>query len=208
MNEIIEETPSNENEAPTESPAAESEEAVQPISAPDRRSLTVLRNILRWTLILLITFGLGVLTLYFVSLVPTKNELEQTNTDLKEAAQTIESLEDQLVELNQINQEFESRIESTELRLMMLSAISDVRAANLAAQDDNYAGALLSLKDASQTLEELNDILGEENSEIIKAMQEDLAEIQEALKNDPETASSDLDRLATNLIRLESAILK
>lgn len=208
MSEFIQEPPSNEIEPPTGDPTAESEEAVQPISSPERRSLIILRNILRWTLILLISFGLGVLTLYFVSLIPAKKELEQTNADLTEAAQTIESLEDQLDQINQTNQAIEGQLESAELRLIMLSAISDVRAANLATQDDNYAGALLSLKDASQTLEELNNILGEEHKEIITAMQEDLAEIQEALKNDLETASSDLDRFATNLIRLERAILE
>lgn len=208
MNEKIEETPSNEIESPIEESILKSEEVVQPISAPDRRSQIVLRNIMRWTLTLVITFGLGVLTLYFVSLTPTKNELKQTSADLNKATQTIDALESQLVELNQINQEFESQLKSAELRLMLMSAISDVRAANLATQDDNYAGALLSLTDASQTLEELNIFLGEEHSEIITTMQENLTEIQDALKNDPQTAASDLDRLATNLIRLERAILK
>lgn len=208
MNEFIEETPSHESEPPTDESAEKIEEIGQPISAPDRRSPIILRNILRWTLISLIAFGLGVLTLYFTSLKPTNSELEQTKVDLEEANLIIEDLEDQLNTLNQDNQEYENQIESAELRLILLSAISDVRAANLATQDDNYAGALLSLKDASQTLEVLKNTLGEENSEIITTMQENLADIQSALKNEPETAKTDLDRLTTNLLRLERAILK
>lgn len=208
MNDLIEEPPSNQLEPPPEDQTENGEELVQPISPPTRRSLTILRNILRWTLILLISFGLGLLTLYFVSLTPAKNELEQTKADLTEAAQTIESLEEQRDQIHQINQELESQLETAELRLMMLSVISDVRAANLATQDDNYAGALLSLRDASQTLEELNNALSAEHREIITAIQEDLTDIQDALKNDLETASSDLNRLTTNLIRFERAILE
>lgn len=208
MNEFNENIPSNNIEQPNEDSIEESEETAPSLSDTGRSSPLVLRNVLRWSLTILISFGLGVLATYFVFLMPTQKELNQTNSDLNEAAQEIEALESQLAELDQINHELETQLDSIETRLNLLSIISDVRAAHLATLDDNYAGALLSLNDASQTLRQLNDILGENQSEVITTIQEDLSEIQEALKSDPEVAATELDRLTTNMIRLERTILK
>ena len=208
MNESEEIYPPNETEEPVAESAINIEETAPPATASEKQARTLLRNILRWTLTLLIIFGLGFITSYILFFMPSQKELEQTSAELSQTYQENNTLENQIAELNQTNQDLEHELDSAELRLMMLSAISDVRAANLAVADDDYAGALLSIIDASQTLGELNDVLSEDQSEIIVTMQEELAVIEDALISNPESAYSGLERLVSNLLRLERAILK
>lgn len=208
MNETDNYMTPNESEEPSEEEAKKIEEITPAAPVPENRTRSILRNVLRWTLTLLITFGLGALTMYLVLFLPTNRELEQATIDLKQSTQEIDTLENQIKVLEHDNQELKSELDSAELRLVFLSAISDVRAANLAAAEDDFAGALLSIKDASQTLTELKNALGSDQNEVITTMQDNLNAIEQSLKSDPQAAQSGLERLSTNLMKLENAILK
>jgi DNA repair exonuclease SbcCD ATPase subunit len=197
----------------TETPAAEivtpqAEETPPTIPATESRTRSFLRNLIRWTLTLLITFGLGALAVYFALLSPARKELAQSSAELDKITQQAESLTNQLDDVNETNQELERELKSAQVRLVLLDAISDVRAANLAVANDDYPGALLSLKEATQALEQLSETVSKEQKEIVTALQNNLAEIEDEVKNDPESTKMDLDRLTTNLIKLENSILK
>jgi DNA repair exonuclease SbcCD ATPase subunit len=209
MNEFEEKIPSEEAE-PTvdEGITPEIEETTPPTPVPESRTRAALRNFFRLTLSLLIAFGLGALVIYFLYLVPAQRSLDQNTSELSEATGQIDSLNDQLDEASQTNLELEEQLNTAQAHITLLGAISDVRAANLAIANDDDAGALLYLKDAVQSLEQLSEAIGEDQEEVITAMQDDLNDIESTIRSDPDAAKTNLDRLTANLIKLESTLLK
>jgi outer membrane murein-binding lipoprotein Lpp len=194
--------------SPDESITSESEGISPPTPSPEGRTRGILRNIIRWSVSLLIAFGLGALIVYFMVLLPTQRSLDQNTAELEQLTTQVDSLNNQLDELTKTNQELEDELSTAQLHIILLSTISDVRAANLAVSNDDYAGALLSLKEAAQSLVQLDDAIGEEQGEVITVLMDNLSEIEGILKTDPESAIMNLQRLTANLIKLDSTILK
>jgi TolA-binding protein len=189
-----------------ESITPQPEETTTPL--PESRTRRVLRNIIRWTISLLIAFGLGALVVYFAYLVPTQRSLDKNTAELDLLTQQVDTLTDKLEQMTQDNQELEGELINKQVNVILLRAISNVRAANLAVSNDDYAGALLSMRDAAQALESLDESIGEDQGEVITALQDSLSEIEDMIKSDPEAAKMNLDRLITNLIKLEKTIIK
>jgi DNA repair ATPase RecN len=209
MNELEERMKSKETDLSKSEPTPpNAEEAPPTLPHPESRARSFLRGFARWTSTVLIAFGLGALTIYFLYLAPARKDLDQNSTELEEINQQVDALTDQLDEVTKEKQELESELNTAQVRLVILDTISDVRAANLSVANDDYPGALLSLKDAAQALERLSETVSEEQSEVVSALQDSLTEIEKKVKSDPESAKSDLDRLTTNLIKLENSILE
>jgi len=209
MTEFIEQKPTEETEVSSdESITTETEDKITPPPLPESRTRKILRNIFRWTISLLIAFCLGALVIYFAFLIPTQANLEKNIVELDQVTQQVDSLTKQLDESMQTNQELESKLFDQQAHFLLLSTISDVRATNLALINDDYAGALLSMRDASQYLTQLDESIGEDQGEVLIALQNNLKEIEAILKSDPETAKMNLDRLIANLIKLENNVYK
>ncbi len=220
MNTPEQETPAIPAETEDEALPEPSIEAIPPEKippAPERpvsRARGFLRNLLRWTLSLLIAFGLGALTVYFTLLQPTQQDLEQSLADLEAAGQEISDLEGQISdlegqidELNSNNQELQDKLEIMNIQLVLLDTLSEVRAASLALAADDYAGARLALDKATGSLETLSTLLEDEQSEVIAAMQESIHQAMVSMKDDFQAAIPELDRLAVNLISLKGTLL-
>ena len=151
-----------------------------------------LRGILKWVLATLIAFGLGALLIAFVLFFPTRQKLDKASTDLVQANATIAA-----------NVTLQKNLDSATLHMYVLKALSGVRGASLAVAANDYAGARLSLIQASNALDALSGRLGTDQKDVLTAMQKSAAQALPDLKTDLKSAQPELDQLTKNLVKLE-----
>ena len=151
-----------------------------------------LRGILKWVLATLIAFGLGALLIAFVLFFPTRQKLDKASTDLVHANATIAA-----------NVTLQKNLDSATLHMYVLKALSGVRGASLAVAANDYAGARLSLIQASNALDALSGRLGTDQKDVLTAMQKSAAQALTDLKTDLKSAQPELDQLTKNLVKLE-----
>jgi len=82
-------------------------------------------------------------------------------------------------------------------------ALSGVRRASLAVATGDYAGAHLSLIQASDALKSLSGLLGTDQKDVLTAMQQSAAQALTKLKINLSSAQPELDQLTKNLEQLE-----
>jgi hypothetical protein len=177
-----------------------------PEAPPETRGRRVLRLAIRWLAALLIVFGLGVLATALLFYRPTTEELSGVQRELQGARQRIAELEsevDRLQTLESENQALEEELEGAELRIQILSALSDVNAARLALADEEIASAQEHLAGTPETLERLEGLVDSQQREEVTAMQNRLELALEEIERDQFAAQSDLRVLATNLEQLD-----
>jgi hypothetical protein len=150
------------------------------------------RGALRWVLVALIAFGLGALLIAFTLFFPTRQKLDKASTDLVHANATITA-----------NVTLQNNLDSATLHMYVLKALSGVRAASLAVAADDYAGARLSLIQASNALDALPGLLRTDQKDVLTDMQKSAAQALTDLKTDLKSAQPELDQLTKNLVKLE-----
>src|SRR3990172_9122983 len=131
-------------------------EAILSEARPETRLRKFMRGALRWVLVALLAFGLGALLIAFALYVPTRQKLNQTNAALEHANATIPGKTDQITTLQTGNETLQKNLDPATLHMYVLKALSGVRGASLAVAADDYAGARLSLIQASEALDTLS----------------------------------------------------
>ena len=171
---------------------------------PETRLQKAVHGGLRWVLVALLAFGLGALLIFFALYFPTRQKLDKANVDLEHANATITSKTDQITTLQTGNQTLQKKLDSATLNMTVLKALSDVRGASLAVAADDYAGARLSLIQASAALDALSGLLvGADQKDVLAAMQHSAAQALTEVKTDLKSAQPELDLLTKNLVQLE-----
>ena len=156
------------------------------------------RRLLRWTLGLLIVFGLGVLTAIFTLYLPANEKLRQANAALGQSKQQIAGLK----ALEGDKQTLQAKLDTANLYVAMLSVLVDVTGARLALASNDPAEARVHLSDTAAKLENLGALLKAEQSKIAVSMQKRLENALKELESDQYAAQSDLNVLANNLVQL------
>ena len=151
-------------------------ESILSEARPETRLQKSMRGALRWALVALLAFGLGALLITFALYVPTRQKFEKANADLEHA---------------------------NTLHIYVLKALASVRGASLAVATDDYAGARLSLTQASEALDTLSGLLGTDQKDVLTAMQQSAAQALTEVKANLKSAQPDLDQLTKNLVQLE-----
>jgi chromosome segregation ATPase len=172
-------------------------------SKPETRLQKVMRGTLRWVLVGLLAFGAGALLITFTLFLPARQKLAIANTDLEQANTTITSKTEQITTLQADNETLQENLDSTTLHMYVLEALSGVRGASLAVAADDYAGARLSLIQASEALDTLSGLLGTDQTDVLSAMQESASQALTNVQNDLKSAQPELDQLTKNLVQLE-----
>jgi hypothetical protein len=179
-------------------------ESIQPEEPrPETRLQKDLRGALRWAVVALVAFGLGALIIVFAFYIPTRQKLDKANTDLEQANVTLTSNTTQITTLQSDNENLQKGLDSATLHMVVLSALSGVRGASLAVAADDYAGARLSLIQASEALDTLSGLLGTDQEDVLTAMQQSAAQALTEVKTDLKSAQPELDQLKKNLEQLE-----
>ena len=163
---------------------------------PETRPQKSMRGALRWLLALLLAFGLGALLITFLFYIPTRKELVKANA-------TVTSQTDQITTLQTGNETLQKDLDSTILHSYVLKALSGVRSASQAVAADDYAGARLSLIQASEALDILSGLLGTDQKDVLTAMQQSAAQALTKVKTNLTSAQPELDQLTNNLVQLE-----
>ena len=163
-----------------------------------------MRGALRWVLVALLAFGLGALLIAFVLYVPTRQKLDKANADLEHANATITGKTEQITTLQTGNETLQKNLDSARLHMYLLKALSGMRGASLAVAADDYAGARLSLIQASAALDALSGLLvGADQKDVLAAMQHSAAQALTEVKTDLKSAQPELDQLTKNLVQWE-----
>lgn len=215
-------------EIPAEEPIVE---AVEPIVEPEpeepkkeNKFRRFLRNLLRWTLGILIVFGVGFLTAIFAVYRPEvqnyQNGLNQTGKELEAAQEVltesqtqyesrIAELEQQVETLNPLavdNEDLLAIQDEYLLRIAILDARLDVANTQLALVGDDQARARVLLAKTGETLATIHNLMPENQRELVTAMEQRLDLVLTEIEDDPYAAQSDLDVLEKSLLELEDAL--
>lgn len=172
-------------------------------SKPETRLQKVMPSALRWILVGLLAFGVGALIITFILYVPTRQKLAKANTDLESANATITRKTEQITTLQMGNETLQKNLDSRTLHMYVLEALSGVRGSSLAVAADDYAGARLSLIQASEALDALSGLLGMDQNDVLTAMQQSASQALINVQNDLKSAQPELDQLTKNLVQLE-----
>ena len=178
-------------------------ESVLSESKPETRLQKLMRGAIRWVLVGLLAFGLGVLIITFALYIPARQKLDIANADLEQANTTITAKTDQIATLQTDNETLQKNLDSNTLHMYVLEALSGVRGASLAVAAADYAGARLSLIQASEALNTLSGLLGMDERDVLTAMQQSAAQALDNMQNDLKSAQPELDQLTKNLVQLE-----
>ena len=181
----------------------EEKEPTLPEAKPESRLYKAMRGVLRWVLVALLAFVLGMLFIAFAFYLPTRQKLDKVSLDLEDARSTITGNTDQINTLQTGNETLQKNLDSAVLHMVLLEALSEVRGASLAVVADDYAGARLSLTQASSALGTLSTLLGTGQKDVLTAMQQSASQALTDIKTDLKSAQAELDQLAKNLVQLE-----
>ena len=98
----------------------------------------------------------------------------------------------------------QQKLDSATLHMVVLEALSGVRGASLAVAADDYAGARLSLIQASDALDTLAGLLaGTDQKDVLTSMQQSAAQALTDVQTDLKSAQPELDQFTQNLVQLE-----
>lgn len=163
----------------------------------------LVRSALSRMLIVLGGFVFGGLLIFIALYNPARHKLEIANADLQQANETISTQSDRITTLQTENETLQTDLASKTLHTDMLKALSGLRGASLAVADDDYAGARLSLMQASEALDSLSGRLGVDQQDVFLALQQSASQALADLQNNLRSAQLQLDQLIKNLVQLE-----
>lgn len=180
------------------------------------------RKFIRWTVGLLIVFGLGLLTGIFLLYQPATREnsqnVAQWTVEMDAANAQIADLQDQISDLNEqvlaleplkdANNELLAAQDGYQLHIAILDARVDVTSALLAMAGGEDAVARITLEKTAGTLDKISKLLEADQREVITSMKGRLDLVMGEIDEDPYAAQSDLDVLSTNLLQLEDSLFK
>lgn len=178
-------------------------EDIKPEIKPDTFLKRSLRGPLRWVLVGLGAFVIGVLLIFFTLYNPVRQKLDLANADLEHANETIITQADQITTLQTENETLQTYLDSATLHIDVLKALSGLRGASLAVAADDYAGARLLLIQASEALDTLSGRLGVDQKDVFIAMQQSASQVLADVQNNLKSAQPELDQLINNLVQLE-----
>jgi hypothetical protein len=162
-----------------------------------------MRKVLQWGLLALTAFVLGGLIVAVALYIPNRLNLDIANTELENANATITGKTGQITTLQTGNEALHKNLDSATLHMYVLKALSGVRGASLAVAADDYAGARLSLIQASEALDMLSGLLDNDQTDVITAMQKSAAQAFSDITTDLNSAHPELVQLTKNLLQLE-----
>lgn len=176
-------------------------------------------RVLRWLVGLLVVFGLGVVAAIFLLYLPQqqlmnelRSQLQQTNNDLaaqlKQAEDRFAGLEAQLdgmKPLEERNRALQTELDQTRLHAAILTARSDVAAAQLALARSDLARVRVALEKTPETLDQIAGLLDADQQKLVDDLRSRLELALSEAEENPFAAESDLLVLATSLLELENA---
>jgi len=179
----------------------------------DSRMRRWLRSLVRWVLLIVALFGVGVLTAYFLLYQPALERSNRIENDLKTARQELETSQKELQsaqsEITRLKGEVETAtgsLEAAQNRAYLQMSLTNVANARLALANKDVANTRTALAAARADLEKLLPAVQAANKTLADGL---LARIDLAIgevASDSRTAIADLDVLVRNLQEVEKTL--
>jgi hypothetical protein len=178
-------------------------ESILSAEKPETRLQKIIHDGRPWVLVALLSLGLGAMIIALTLYAPALQKLDKASANLEIANTTITDITDQIETLQANNESLQTDLDTTTLHMVVLKALSGVRGASLAVAADDYAGARLSLIQASEALDTLSGLLGTDQKDVLAAMQQSAAQTLTEVKANLKSAQPALDQLTKNMVQLE-----
>jgi len=185
-------------DSPDEEPKAPAERETK-----DSRVGGFLKRALRWIVIFLVVFTLGIVAMQFVRVRPLtdeRNGLSQSLAEAQAASQDLQTEIDRLEGVEQENRALTETLQQTEVKLTLLNILVDVTRAQLALAQEDPLRVAAALQGSGEKLATLRDLMGDSDLEGIR---ERLVLVLSEVDNDPFAAERDLEILANILLEIE-----
>jgi hypothetical protein len=176
---------------------------------PPSRLGRFFRKALRWLTGIIVIFGLGVGTTWFVRVQPMNNQIEDLKNQLQAAEITVGEMESLIAEYQSLESDkeaVESELLDMQLHVDIMRIVLDVVSAQLALANDDIVTAKASLTGTDTRLADLQERLQGEDQQTIEGMRTRLALVLDEMEEDAFAAMSDLEVLASNLVALERSL--
>jgi hypothetical protein len=184
-------SPDDEPKAPTDG------------GAQDSRVGGFLKRALRWVVIFLVVFTLGIVAMQFVRVRPLTEERDSLSQSLAEsqvAQQELEQEIDRLEGVEQENQALSEALQKAEVKLALLNILVDVTRAQLALAQEDPVRVAAALQGTGEKLGILRDLMQDSD---LEGIHERLVLVLSEADGDPFAAERDLEILANILLEIE-----
>jgi len=202
-----------ESESPA-GDAAEPQLGTETVDSPDEQQQALvetkdsrvggfLKRALRWVVVFLVVFTLGIVAMQFVRVRPLTDERDSLSQSLAEAQAAQQELEqeiDRLEGVEQENQALSEALQKTEVKLALLNILVDVTRAQLALAQEDPVRVAAALEGTGEKLATLRDLMQDSDLEGIR---ERLVLVLAEADADPFAAERDLEILANILLEIE-----
>ena len=179
-----------------------SEEKVVESPSLQRQTPAWLQSFLRWGLVILVAFALGAVLVTLVFHLPLQRGFKQVTSDLESATSDNNDLTAQVDDLTAINEGLQQQLDNANLHASIASTLADVRAARLAIEANDPAGARLAVTQAIHSLDILGSLIDKDHNDIVTNMQEKTNQANIDLQTELASALPALEQLEDNLVSL------
>lgn len=184
-----------------------------PSPKPESGIRRFFRSLVRWLLLLVLLFGLGVAATYFWLYQPLTEQHQKAQADLQQTRQLLEQTQKDLKTAQTDTQNLKGQVETAQAKLAgetnranLQTVLTDVTTARLALANKDGASAQAALQAAKTHLGPLMPVIKEKDSARADAVSTRLDLVMNELNRDPRTAVSDLDVLTRNLQELSKVL--
>ncbi len=198
---------------PEPPPAAESQAPESPQPKPPGKARRFLRRLWRWTLIVLVVFGLGFVAATRVLYVPARRSAQQAQAQAQQAVQQAQSLQDQLKQVQSQRDALQQEVKNAQqasdramLEAALSGALAEAYAVRVALKDEDATGARLHAEALGRALQTLQQKTPAAHRDLVAQMQKQVAEIQANLDS-PGYADRQLRALIQHLQALKEVVL-
>ncbi|MFQ5922372.1 MAG: hypothetical protein ACE5M4_05965 [Anaerolineales bacterium] len=195
-----------EQQSGIEISAGELPEPGTPETKVESRVGHFLKRVLRWAVLLLVIFTLGVVAMQFVQVRPLRAERNSLNQSLAEAESTQRDLQAEIDRLEGVeaeNQALAETLRQAEASLALLNVLVDVTRAQLALAQEDPVRVAAALQGTGEKLRSLRDLLEPSAATELEGLRERLVLVLSEVDSDPFAAERDLEILANTLLEIE-----
>ncbi len=202
--------PAASPEPPTTAESASSEPS-QP--KPPGKAKRFLRRLWRWTLTVLVVFGLGFVAATWRLYVPARNTARQAQAQAQKAAQQVKDLQGRLQQVQSQRDALQQQLQGAQkandnavLEAALSDALAEAYAVRVALKDEDATGARLHAEALGRALQALQQKTPAAHRDLVVQMQKQAADIQSNLDS-PGYADRQLRALIQHLEALRSVVL-
>ncbi|MGD2027680.1 MAG: hypothetical protein PVI99_07675 [Anaerolineales bacterium] len=161
-----------------------------------------LRKALIWLGVGAVMFFAGFLTFYFTLYQPKADALEETEAQLAQAEEDLQSLQ---TDMDNANRRIEN-LQSADEHRALLEVVVDIYAARLALTQEDTVAAKSTLSNTDEILDDVLDDISAFDAALAKTLPQRLNLIVTNIDRDPEKAIADCDLMIDDLFEVEIAL--